>query len=374
MQKHKTNDTRHDYCPRCDEDFGNEESLLIHKIKSTKHIVCPICGEEFRSEGGRDVHLRQIHPADQDITCPGPTCGKNFRRAFALLAHIEKGECKDISVVRLAREQAKKVVIKHALALGPGPSGPGKTNSTDTEGFTGGVSVVKALQEYSNKEAMMNQPQTEDSDVFSAAVSLKHWPRLSEKRAAEERSDLMTFSQVSAVQSENRKPTASTVRSAVSQDDNLGSQDRLPAVGSFGQGLPDAGQTLQVLTANWDPNKYFNSYIGCYDCFCGLQFHDRDEFERHVLRKWGGTGKATCPGCSRIFKTTAALVAHCESASTRCRVSDGENYAQIIDEISGGFVQSVGYHDDGTMKYEAGNIVIENKGKVVIGRDISDDW
>jgi Zn-finger nucleic acid-binding protein len=60
MQKHKTNDTRHDYCPRCDEDFGNEESLLIHKIKSTKHIVCPICGEEFRSEGGRDVHLRQV--------------------------------------------------------------------------------------------------------------------------------------------------------------------------------------------------------------------------------------------------------------------------------------------------------------------------
>jgi hypothetical protein len=55
-------------------------------------------------------------------------------------------------------------------------------------------------------------------------------------------------------------------------------------------------------------------------------------------------------------------------------VSDGENYAQIIDEISGGFVQSVGYHDDGTMKYEAGNIVVEKKGKVVIGHDLSDDW
>ena len=80
-----------------------------------------------------------------------------------------------------------------------------------------------------------------------------------------------------------------------------------------------------------------------------------------------------CPGCSRIFKTTAALVAHCESASTRCRVSDGENYAQILDEISGGFVQSVGYHDDGTMKYEAGKMDFD-RGKIFIGHHFDDDY
>lgn len=58
MKRHKA--SQHDYCSRCDQDFENEECLLIHKIKSTKHIVCPLCGGEFRSEGGRDLHIRQV--------------------------------------------------------------------------------------------------------------------------------------------------------------------------------------------------------------------------------------------------------------------------------------------------------------------------
>ena len=53
-------------------------------------------------------------------------------------------------------------------------------------------------------------------------------------------------------------------------------------------------------------------------------------------------------------------------------MSDGENYAQIIDEITGGFVQSVGYHDDGTMKYEAGKMDFD-RGKIFIGHHFDDD-
>jgi hypothetical protein len=49
-------------------------------------------------------------------------------------------------------------------------------------------------------------------------------------------------------------------------------------------------------------------------------------------------------------------------------VSDGENYAQVIDEISGGIVQAAGYHEDGTMKYEAGKINLEEK--TVVGPNL----
>lgn len=58
MDIHKI--TEHEYCERCDEDFPDEERLLLHKIISVKHIVCPVCGLEFRSSGGRDVHIRQV--------------------------------------------------------------------------------------------------------------------------------------------------------------------------------------------------------------------------------------------------------------------------------------------------------------------------
>lgn len=65
-----------------------------------------------------------------------------------------------------------------------------------------------------------------------------------------------------------------------------------------------------------------------------------------------------CPRCRRRFKTTAALIAHCESASTRCDINDGEKYGQVIDELTGGVIQAVGTLTDGTVKYEAGKLDI----------------
>ena len=61
MKKHKTLYPHHDYCRMCDEDFEDEERLLIHKLHpDNSHICCPICGMDFKSEGGRDLHCQQV--------------------------------------------------------------------------------------------------------------------------------------------------------------------------------------------------------------------------------------------------------------------------------------------------------------------------
>lgn len=54
----------HDYCRVCDEDFDDDEGLLLHKIESEYHICCRVCGQDFRSEGGRDRHERQVSHAN----------------------------------------------------------------------------------------------------------------------------------------------------------------------------------------------------------------------------------------------------------------------------------------------------------------------
>lgn len=72
-----------------------------------------------------------------------------------------------------------------------------------------------------------------------------------------------------------------------------------------------------------------------------------------------------CPGCFRQFKTTAALIAHCESTGTRCKINDSAHFAQIIDEISAGIIQANGY-DNGMVKYEAGELSISKD--TTIGR------
>lgn len=62
----------------------------------------------------------------------------------------------------------------------------------------------------------------------------------------------------------------------------------------------------------------------------------------------------------------AGLISHCENSSVRCKINDGAEYAQVIDELSGGVIQANGYHEDGTVKYEAGQLKIQST--TTIGR------
>ena len=61
-------------------------------------------------------------------------------------------------------------------------------------------------------------------------------------------------------------------------------------------------------------------------------------------------------GCLKIFNSTTAISAHVESNSYRCQVRKADDYAQALDVITGGVVDVVGYHDDGTVKYRAARL------------------
>lgn len=40
----------------------------------------------------------------------------------------------------------------------------------------------------------------------------------------------------------------------------------------------------------------------------------------------------------KLFKSTTALVSHCEAPNARCRISKSSRFGQAIDEFSGGFL------------------------------------
>ena len=52
--------------------------------------------------------------------------------------------------------------------------------------------------------------------------------------------------------------------------------------------------------------------------------------------------------CLKKFTTTWALIAHCESASRRCRISKSANYNQILRELTAGLLGTQGHVEDGT--------------------------
>ncbi|ODM19497.1 hypothetical protein SI65_04481 [Aspergillus cristatus] len=352
MRKHKEMEPLHDYCAKCDIDFEDEERHLIHKLQAeNKHIVCPICGIDFRSEGGRDAHIRQNHRAEQHLVCHG--CKVIFKSAAGLMKHIEDNECSVISQTRLLQEQSKKFMIKEALRGGEGPRMPVIPNSADLDDIDGGVKL--SFLDLGNREAISFQPKPGRDDPTAsvdAMLALKHWPALGDSRGQATfgvpMSDLMAFSD------------------AGDNEERLSAVGASPArgKGSFGAGTPEAGQTLRLLDDTWDATKFFNSFIGKYICVCGSSFPTMKEFEEHVLMKSKAKRNVQCPGCLKIFKSAAALVAHCESPSVHCSINEQDVYGQFMDEVSGGLIQAVGYNDDGTIKYEAGKLDTNNTRQV----------
>ncbi|GAB7347279.1 hypothetical protein MBLNU459_g3366t1 [Dothideomycetes sp. NU459] len=149
MINHKKRDHEF-YCKKCASDGVDWEDDLRHKIndmtdviyrgrrlinndgkvkRSFKHIVCEFCGEDFKSLGGRDLHKKQMHQADQNIRCHGhhivydPRTGRNVReeceavfgRPSQFVNHIEAGYCRYITMQELERERQHKQIVKQIM-------------------------------------------------------------------------------------------------------------------------------------------------------------------------------------------------------------------------------------------------------------------
>ncbi|KAE8372021.1 hypothetical protein BDV26DRAFT_298266 [Aspergillus bertholletiae] len=380
MKQHKTFNPEHEYCALCDEDFEDEERFLIHKIKSVKHIVCPVCGIDFRSDDGRNAHIRQNHHALQIIPCRG--CNATFKSASGLMSHIEKDECPIIRHTHLLQEQSKKMIIREALESGDGRKLPvippqNTLEDSDQDDSDGGVSLQiggAASHEMSNREALDNQPKPGREDPtasVSAMLALKHWPALGEKVSkgrSPAPSELLEFSELSISGTTDRQSKSWKGKGPVRCAPDAVSSQR-----PFGMATPRPGDTLRMLDRGWDASKFFNSFTGEYVCPCKKRFVTMAEFENHVLMKSRMMEDRQCPGCLRFFKTTAALVAHLESPTTRCHINDADRYGQIFEEITGGLIQTAGYTEDGTIKYEAGKLAVTDgseAGTTVIGTEL----
>lgn len=63
--------------------------------------------------------------------------------------------------------------------------------------------------------------------------------------------------------------------------------------------------------------------------------------------------KLRCPGCLRQYQSATALVQHAESQAIKCQVRESNEYKAAVDQITGGFVDTAGRHQDHTVRYIA---------------------
>jgi len=157
LKEHKQSAEDHEYCHFCDRLFDDYDQLTAHKTSKAaeeinevkkwerrviirelkqnndpslhdlvemeqekdpkpaiRHLCCKFCGMEFGSLGGRDLHIKQQHPIDQDLHCPG--CDHVFPRAAALIHHFETNSCSTISRDKFAGYLQHKALVARLLA------------------------------------------------------------------------------------------------------------------------------------------------------------------------------------------------------------------------------------------------------------------
>jgi hypothetical protein len=63
--------------------------------------------------------------------------------------------------------------------------------------------------------------------------------------------------------------------------------------------------------------------------------------------------KLRCPACLRQYQSATALVQHAESQAIKCQIRESNEYKAAVDQITGGFVDTAGRHQDHTIRYVA---------------------
>lgn len=82
-------------------------------------------------------------------------------------------------------------------------------------------------------------------------------------------------------------------------------------------------------------------------------FNELEHLKLHLASGFHQGTTHRCLKCLKVFKSPAALTAHMESNSERCKIRNSNAYGHVLHVVSGGFLKVTGRHADGSIKVEA---------------------
>ncbi|KAK0609871.1 Zinc finger protein 560 [Lasiodiplodia hormozganensis] len=383
----------HDYCKKCDYLAKDWDDLTNHKANSPiVHLCCKFCGQDFKTSSGRDRHIKTIHPVDQDIRCIG--CNEHFVRAAALVEHLEFDHCRKISAQQFKSNIQHKHMVAKILSDPDAMSSKLFDFNVNDTSSQGGVALSESsnLLDEEDKNAHDSSqnggsviqpldPRVKPRDPNAPRLG-ERWPSLPshtrQTSSSTEISSGMAGISISGGSSGGaRLPSSGTPSvkspSSVLSDSTVKaseSQAWTSASGASKKLFPEAEKTpaslhweaalkareLEYEAANstnmlmqryWDPThkdynpeRFFNPVIEMYSCpfpQCEENFREPFMLEYHI-NTIHGISQQRCPQCLKLFKSTTALVAHCEAPASTCGISRSDRYGQAIDQFSGGFL------------------------------------
>jgi hypothetical protein len=91
-----------------------------------------------------------------------------------------------------------------------------------------------------------------------------------------------------------------------------------------------------------------------------LQSHKQGLIQ-HLRSPAHMNAKLRCPACLRQYQSATALVQHAESQAVKCQIRDSHEYKTAVNQITGGFVDTAGRHQDNTVRYITPAVIEGNK-------------
>ncbi|KAF2470105.1 uncharacterized protein BDR25DRAFT_262767 [Lindgomyces ingoldianus] len=373
MKRHKKYSVEHDYCQKCDEDFESYDELANHKAyRPDNHgKACRVCGEEFKSVSGLKRHIELAHRVDQKLPCIG--CGEEFYRASLLIEHLEFGHCSMISSSQFQGHIVHKFLITQLLKGGPEYDRflqkISKHNAAVDDEDSGGVSLGlmdEEAEELHDVEFQAIKPDIPAESINLADKIPKPWPLLpSQAKSVDADSGLLSpFSKLSVDGDDDSTAVASTADesyvSATSRQFKVWGSGRSSStlfpkakptptewsIAEHDQQLEEEHGINILATRFWDPTstdynaeRFFEPITGAYRCPfpCEQAFDIPADLNKHIMDDHRIT-TMRCPSCLKKYRSATALVAHCESRSSKCRVSQAEDFNVFLDRLTGGFL------------------------------------
>ncbi|QUC22428.1 uncharacterized protein UV8b_06669 [Ustilaginoidea virens] len=323
-------------CKPCHRSFATWEALLQHKAYKRKtgakdHIHCQFCGRDFETEEAQGSHIKQNHPKDQVLKCPG--CGQGpFPRLSSLISHIETGDCARIDTCTIDELREKKLEFPRRLER--------LTKEAVKNNYTNFALPKPSAGSY------RAEPDAKDSALQWAGSDSLHLPVESGKNTA----------------AGNDGGNAARDGEAVAWNEQMKLHPDAQAVEK--KPAPSQEGAERVLHHSTDPDdpdspgfnaaRYYSDIIGQYICpknRCGKVFKKKPGLVNHLRSPAHSDRQYRCPYCLRPFKSLTAITAHVESSSVSCRIRETDGYGAFVDQLTAGMVDVGKSREDGTLQY-----------------------
>ncbi|ORY13178.1 hypothetical protein BCR34DRAFT_600102 [Clohesyomyces aquaticus] len=373
MKRHKRHAQEHDYCPKCDEDFLSYDEYALHKaFRPNEHgKACRICGEEYKTESALKRHIELNHRVDQKLPCVG--CDSQFHSASLLIEHLEFGHCETITSSQFQGHIVHKNLISKLLEGGKDYEDfMRKISQYDAaidKDDEGGVSLGILDEEptevdYSEYESAI-APVVPEESLKIIAVPESYPPLPSQTKTTGVDLNLgSSMSKVTLGEDDESTTVASTFgESRISrtsrQPKAWGSRRTTSSLFPTAEQKPqewsisahdqkdEEQHGINILKSRfWDPEsvdykpeRFFNALNNTYYCPfpCKQKFDIPADLNKHINEDHR-IAKMRCPSCLKLYQSCTALVAHCESRGSKCRINQAEDFNVFLDRLTGGFL------------------------------------